>query len=183
MGCIIVALPKGQDAKNISDILRRGGLETSAICTKGAGILSKVNTLEYGVVICTKQYSDMHYTYINEYLPKNFKMILLASPSLIATCPQNVEVLPMPFKPLELCNLVERVLDSQARKFKKTNTLPKKRNEAEQAYINSAKELLMKQKNMSEQEAFRYIQKCSMDSATNMVEMAQMIISMRGIKT
>ena len=29
---------------------------------------------------------------------------------------------------------------------------------------------------MTEPEAFRYIQKCSMDSSTNMVETAQMII-------
>ena len=31
---------------------------------------------------------------------------------------------------------------------------------------------------MTEQDAYRYIQKCSMDSGTNMVETAQMILLM-----
>ena len=31
---------------------------------------------------------------------------------------------------------------------------------------------------MSEEEAHRYIQKCSMDSGTNMLETAQMVISL-----
>lgn len=36
MSNIIVALPKLEDAKKISDILRSRGLETSALCTTGA---------------------------------------------------------------------------------------------------------------------------------------------------
>ena len=38
----------------------------------------------------------------------------------------------------------------------------------------------MERNNMSEREAHRYIQKCSMDSGTNMVETAWMIISLSG---
>ena len=41
-----------------------------------------------------------------------------------------------------------------------------------------AKELLMDRNHLSEEEAHRYIQKCSMDSGTNMVETAQMVLSM-----
>jgi len=36
----------------------------------------------------------------------------------------------------------------------------------------------MERNNMSEEDAHHYIQKCSMDSATNMVETAQMILSL-----
>ena len=35
----------------------------------------------------------------------------------------------------------------------------------------------MARNNMTEEEAHRYIQKCSMDSGTNMVETAQMVLS------
>ena len=52
----------------------------------------------------------------------------------------------------------------------------RKRSREEQAYINQAKKLLMEKNQMTEQEAFRYIQKNSMDSCTNMVETAQMIL-------
>ena len=41
-----------------------------------------------------------------------------------------------------------------------------------------AKELLMERNRMAELEAHRYLQKCSMDSGTNMVETAQMVISL-----
>ena len=43
--------------------------------------------------------------------------------------------------------------------------------------IRQAKELLMARNNMSEAEAHRYLQKSSMDSGTNMVETAQMVLS------
>ena len=48
----------------------------------------------------------------------------------------------------------------------------------EQNLIMRAKELLMERNNMTESEAHRYIQKCSMDSGTNLVETAQMVISL-----
>ena len=47
-----------------------------------------------------------------------------------------------------------------------------------QDLINEAKALLMERNNMTESEAHRYIQKCSMDSGTNLVETSQMIISL-----
>lgn len=37
--------------------------------------------------------------------------------------------------------------------------------------------MLMEKNNMTEQEAFRYIQKCSMDSGNTMVESATMVMS------
>ena len=46
----------------------------------------------------------------------------------------------------------------------------------EQNYISNAKMLLMERNHLSEDDAYRYIQKCSMDSGTNMVETAQMVL-------
>ena len=43
--------------------------------------------------------------------------------------------------------------------------------------IKKAKLLLMDRNNMSEAEAHRYLQKSSMDSGTNMVETAEMVLS------
>lgn len=56
----------------------------------------------------------------------------------------------------------------------------KKRTKQEQGYIYDAKQVLMKRNHLTEEEAFRYIQKCSMDSGTNMVETAQKILLMIG---
>lgn len=48
----------------------------------------------------------------------------------------------------------------------------------EEALIREAKEVLMGRNHMGEREAHRYLQKCSMDSGTNPVETAQMVLSM-----
>ena len=53
---------------------------------------------------------------------------------------------------------------------------PKQRSWKEQNYISNAKMLLMERNHLSEEDAYRYIQKCSMDSGTNMVETAQMVL-------
>ena len=42
--------------------------------------------------------------------------------------------------------------------------------------IERAKALLMEKKSMTEIQAHKYLQKCSMDSGTNMVETAHMIL-------
>ena len=64
-------------------------------------------------------------------------------------------------------------ITSYRRKEKKK---PKLRSEKEQNYISNAKMLLMERNHLSEDDAYRYIQKCSMDSGTNMVETAQMVL-------
>ena len=70
------------------------------------------------------------------------------------------------------------IVQAQTRRRKKLRQQPKQRDEKERAIINQAKALLMERNNMTEEEAHRYIQKCSMDSGTNMLETAQMVISL-----
>lgn len=178
MGSIIIAMPKLEDAKRISEILKRRGLEPTAICTTASNVLSQVHQLDSGIIICGSRLPDMYYTQLAEYLPEFFEMILLANAATIETCPPGILTLAYPFRPSELLGTVEMVLTQQARRLKKMRGAPKKRSETEQNYINNAKWVLMERNNMTEQEAFRYIQKCSMDSGTNMVETAQMILLM-----
>lgn len=86
--------------------------------------------------------------------------------------------LPMPLKVHDLVDTLEMMVQSQARIRRKQRLRPKERNLEEQNLIMRAKELLMERNNMTESEAHRYIQKCSMDSGTNLVETAQMVISL-----
>lgn len=178
MGSIIIALPKIEDAKHISDILKRRGLEPSLVCTTASNVLSQVHQLDSGIVICTNRLSDMYYTQLAEYLPDYFEMLLLASVATLENCPPGIMTLALPFRSVDLIDTVEMMLAQQRRKLKKLKSVPKKRNEQEQNYINNAKMVLMERNHMTEQEAFRYIQKSSMDSGTNMVETAQMILFM-----
>ena len=84
----------------------------------------------------------------------------------------------MPLKVRDLVNTLEMMSQAQARRRRKQKAQPRKRSEEDQFLISKAKALLMERNHMTESEAHRYIQKCSMDSGTNMVETAQMVISL-----
>lgn len=64
------------------------------------------------------------------------------------------------------------------RRRKKRKAMPKARSEEDRKVLEEAKALLMERNGMTEEEAHRYIQKCSMDSGTNLVETAEMVLSM-----
>lgn len=180
MGSILIALPRLEDSRHISDILKRRGMDTAAICTSGAKVLSTAHELDSGVVICGRRLSDMFYTQLAEYLPKYFEVLLISSPNLLEDCPPGIQSLATPLRASELAATVDAMLLRQAKLLKKQKSAPKKRSESEQNLINQAKALLMELNHMTETEAFRYIQKTSMDSGTNMVETAQKIMLLMG---
>ena len=84
----------------------------------------------------------------------------------------------MPIRIYELVNTVEMLLYQLERRLKREKKKPKARSQRDQNYITNAKLLLMDRNHLTEEEAYRYIQKCSMDSATSMVETAQMILTL-----
>ncbi len=176
---IIIAFPKIEDGNNLKNTLVRNGYEVNAVCTTGAQVIGIVNKLDDGLILCGYQFSDMHYSELNNYLPKNFEMLLLASPRKLAECTNNnIVCLSMPIKINDLLNTLQMMTYNYTRKKKKEKAQPKSRSEKDKSIINKAKLLLMDRNNMTEEEAHRYIQKNSMDSGTNLVEMAEMILSL-----
>lgn len=83
----------------------------------------------------------------------------------------------MPIKVYDLMNTVEMMTRSMVQRRRKRRQEQKERSPGQQMLIKKAKELLMERNNMSEGEAHRYLQKCSMDSGTNLVETAEMVLS------
>ena len=119
------------------------------------------------------------YSELNEYLPKGFEMLLLASAKhLNEVESDDILCLSMPLKTNDLISTVEMMVTNIERRRRKLRERPKERNEKEQELIKEAKMLLMDRNHMTEPEAHKYLQKCSMDSSTNMVESAQMVLAM-----
>ena len=176
MSSILVVMPKIGDAKQIRDILARRGLMTAALCTTASMALSQVHQRDRGVVVCSCRIQDMHYTQLAEYLPDYYEMLLLTSLQEADNYPSGMMALTYPIRPADLVSSVEMMLAQLDRRMKRKKAPQKKRSEREQNFINNAKWMLMERNHMTEQEAFRYIQKCSMDSGTNMTETAQMIL-------
>ena len=179
MSNVIVAFPKMENAKSIKNILVKSRYDVAAVCTTGAQTLQSANALEGGIVICSHHFIDMMYQELYEYLPPQFQMLLVASP---AVCSEreiaDIVCLSMPLKVHELVQTVEMMEYTIARKRKKMRAQPKQRSEAERNIILEAKSVLMSRNNLTEEEAHRYIQKRSMNNGTDMVETAQMILSL-----
>ncbi|MDE6851420.1 MAG: ANTAR domain-containing protein [Lachnospiraceae bacterium] len=177
---IVVAFPKLEDAKNLRKLLIRNGYDIARICDSGAQLVSAVNELDGGIVICGYRFSDMYFTEIREYLPESFQMLLLASPAKLAEHDvRDLVSVAMPFKMQDLLSTMEMMM-VQYQRWKRKHKKPRARTASEKRTIDTAKELLIERNQMTEEEAYRYIQKISMDSGNNMVETAEMILDLNG---
>lgn len=179
MANVIVAFSKPEDGKSIKNILVKSGFQVIAACTSGAQALSQAENLNSGIIVCGYRLTDMLFHELYDCMPGGFKMLMVSSPSKWMTqMPEEIVCLPMPLKVHDLVNTLEMMVQAQARRRRKLRQQPKQRNEEERSVISQAKNLLMERNGMTEEEAHRYIQKCSMDSGTNLFETAQMVISL-----
>lgn len=177
---IIVVFPNRDNAANIRNLLVRGGMTVTGVCTAGAQAISCADTLDGGIVVCGYKLKDMMYTELRECLPADFEMLLVASQEKWGDgLEEGVVGLAMPLKAYELIHTLQMMLDSieLGRKKRRLERLKKGRNPRQQEIIRRAKELLMMKNKMSEEEAHRYLQKCSMDSGRSMTESAEMVLS------
>lgn len=177
MSVVIIVLPKLDDAKKIKKILQNHGFTDVFACGTASLALQVINQHSNGLVISGYRLKDMYYRELWECLPRNYEMVLMGSASTVSEAGAGILSLTTPLKIYDLVNTVEMVLRQMERRLRKERK-PKKRSEREENYINNAKLLLMERNHLTEEEAHRYIQKSSMDNATNMVETAQMILTL-----
>lgn len=178
MNSIVVVFPKKEVAANIRNILARDGMDVVGVCTTGAQALQCVDMLDEGIVVCGYRMQDMFYSELRECLPESFEMLLIASPDKWGNgLVRGVVGLPMPIKVYDLLNTMEMMLHNLQRRRRKRREAAKNRSPEQKALIEKAKALLMERNNMTEEEAHKYLQKSSMDSGTNMLETAQMVLT------
>lgn len=181
MAVLIVAFPKLEEAKALKNLLVRNGYQAEA-CTSGARTVTRADALSDGLIICGYKMGDgMLFSELNDYKPKSFGLLVITSGVHIEECAsQGIMSLKMPLSAGELFDTVEMMLSQQIRIRKKARNNPRQRTPEEQKIIDEAKALLMEHNHMTEPEAFRYIQKCSMDSGNTLVESARMVMSFLG---
>lgn len=174
---IVVVFPKLNDGQGIRNLLVRNGYRVSSVCTSGSQAMSFMDNIDYGIVVCGYKFNDMIYSSLYHNLAPTFQMLLVASRTKIEEgVTDGVVSVEMPLKAYDLLNTLEIMTQALERIKKRGRQKPKERNIAQKAIIGEAKKVLMLSKNMTEEEAHRYIQKNSMDSGTNMVETAQMVL-------
>lgn len=179
---IIIVFPKQEDGRNIRNILVKNGFSVSGVCTSGAQVLQCIEELEEGIILSGYRYSDMIYAELHELLPASFQMLLVASPRYLGEVNmKDIVCVAVPIKSHELLATLGMMVEAAERKkYRRRKRAVKTRSEQDQLIIRRAKALLMERNHMTEEEAHRYIQKCSMDSGTSMTESAQMVMSLFG---
>lgn len=176
---IIVAFSKLENARNIKNILMRNGFQVMVACTSGAQVLSSVEGLNSGIVVCGHSMTDMVCSDLYDCLPPDFSLVVVSSPARWSSISEsNIVKLGMPLKVHELVDTLENIIIELERSRKRRKLKAKVRSDGDREIVMKAKMLLMERNNMTENEAHKYIQKCSMDSGTNMVETAQMVMSL-----
>jgi AmiR/NasT family two-component response regulator len=176
---IIVVFPRIEDAKNIRNLLQRFGFEVVAVCTTGAGAILAADNLDSGIVVSGFRFPDMLYTGICDCLSPGIEFVLIASDGLLEESRESdIICLSMPIRAKDLIETVEMISANIARRIRREKAKPRIRSEKEKATISKAKIVLMERNHLTEEEAHKYMQKTSMDSGTNLLETAQMILSL-----
>ena len=176
MGQILVAMPKHEDSVRISDIIKSSGMwDDIALCSSGSEILRRIEDMDISLVVCTRRLCDMGYEELYNYLPSGVGMLLLTKNIQTDLFSSNIIVLPMPFRSSDLINSVRMLMpDGYTIRSKQ----PTKRSDGDRMTIDKAKQLLMDRNNMTEPEAYRYLQKSSMDMGRTLTETAHMILTL-----
>jgi len=177
---IVVVFPRLEDAKGIRNLLVRSGFLVHAVCTTGAQAIGALEDLNDGIVISGYKLADMMYLELRDCLPQGFTLLLLATRQHLAECDigGSMACLPMPLKAHELIETVHMLIRQCERNRRKRRESPREKSTEEMELIAQAKAFLMEKRSMTEMQAHKYLQKCSMDSGRSIAESAQMVLKM-----
>ena len=118
----------------------------------------------------------MSFVELNDCIPRYFRLIILTRNVMNEEYPDEAVKLELPLKISELIHAIENENSKYFRHPSDGRVMKQSRDREDRKYIDRAKEILMRTKGMSEPEAYRYLQKTSMDNSTSMVETARMVI-------
>ena len=175
---VIVAFPKIEDAKGIRNLLVKYGFSVAGVHTSGARALARAYELGSCIIVTGYQLADMIYEELWESMPEYARMLLLTGKDVWAGCNEKgILYLAMPFKAKELIDTMNMLADQILSSRRRRRSGPRIRSRLEEEIINDAKKILGERNHMTEEEAHRYLQKCSMENGSDLVETARMVLS------
>lgn len=164
---IIIIYPSKKTALQLRDVLVGNGFSVSNICALGSTALGIAQDMRSGVIITASILPDMSCKSLAEHLPADFDIISLSKGGA-ENYGSGVITLPLPLNRTEFLQTVA-VLVSSASSFTR-------RKAEDRDLITDAKLILMKNRQMSESQAHRFLQKESMHTGKSMNELAREIV-------
>lgn len=174
MDRVIVAFESKDNRLRVKEMLEREGIFPASCTASGAGALRAALELGGGVVVCGYKMSDMSAPELAASLPQTGVLLLVASPTqLDMVADDDIFRIAAPLSRGDLAASVRMLMQLERQKVRQMRP---RRPDLEKQIIAQAKEKFMEKQGFSEQEAYRAMQKKSMDQGRPLVEIAAEIL-------
>lgn len=171
MAKYVVAFRDRLTADSVASMLRECGYEVVRICTSGNEIKRAFGMIQDGILICGPRFKDRTLDQITKDLNEHVEILCIAKPEPGASAiSSRIFRLTPPVKKSVLAAWADMLIQLHYQK------LPH-REDTDQERINEAKKKVMKERNLTEAEAHRHLQKLSMKLGIPMPQVADMILN------
>jgi len=174
MDTVIIAFERDELCRRFADMVDSSGTAASLICRSGDEVRRLLTAKRVRCVLCGYKLSDGLAEELYENLPSACAMLMVANQSQLELCgnPDIFKLAP-PVGRGDIVSAVRMLL--QLADHLERHSRPR-RSQPDQEIIRQAKELLMAEWGMTEQQAHRYLQKRSMDAGARMADTARRIL-------
>ena len=176
---VIIALQNLDTAHKVESLIADAGYRVQGVCNSGNELIRKCLAYEPDIIIIGYKLSDMTIVDVYNSLDDRFSFLAIVNETYKGFVQDETDI-------FCICNPITKgvlinSLDLICQSNKKVSKLKKKvvKLEAtmeERKVIEKAKGILMEREHLTEREAFRFIQKHSMDNGSKMLDVAGSII-------
>ncbi len=156
-------------AVKTAKMLLKDGIKPICVCSSGMEIKRRISYYQNGIIICGYKLKDCSVIQLAEDIPKNFSIIMIGSASQVDLCNNDkIFKLGVPLKKDDItCTISMLINFAEKKRIKRTD--------AENETIYKAKTFLIDKYGMTEEQAYKYIRKKSMDMGVKITHMAEII--------
>lgn len=176
---IIIALNNIEVAEKIKGNLHGNGYNVLTICTYGNELIRAVRKLSPSIVISGYKFKDMTLIDIYNHIGDECGFLAIVNEPYKSFVQEETDIfcIATPINNSILMNSLDMIYQSErkVRRLKERVSILENKIE-EKKIIEKAKGLIMKQKGLTEDEAFRYIQKNSMNFGLKMIDFSHKIL-------
>ena len=181
MKSVIIAFQNPEAAETIRRVVQLGGYGVSGICSGGAEVLRMMQWSSVSAVICGYRLKDTTAAELYNNLPQGVGMLVLLSQNQSGSVdiPYGIQSINLPVSRTALLDTLKTVIMINDKPSSKKSGEDKRpgRTDQDKTTITKAKQLLMEQNNMTEDQAHRFIQRLSMNNGSKMIDTAEAILS------
>ena len=176
---VIVALSNEETAQKLKSILNYNGYNVIAVCTYGNELLRAISQFSPFIVISGYKFKDMTLLNIYENIGDDCSFLAIVNEPYKSFVQEETDIfcISSPINNVLLINSLDMIYQSQRKINKLKDKVHDLENKiSERKIIEKAKGIIMEREGLTENDAFRYIQKNSMNLGMKMVEFSKNIL-------